>query len=136
MVFWVPYGRGSKPYTPDKHQNRWQGVHPPQNGYDPWPNLQTSSHNPTSSNLSDKMGSAFWLLGRGLWLAQVTVQAEPLRRAFLNSQRLLGLSMEDPTPPLDTPEVVGVSRPGCLKALNQSGASGFPNISPFQFKWQ
>ena len=44
-----------------------------------------------------------------------------------STQRLLRLSMEDPTPPLDTPGIGGwdpVSKPGCLKALNQSGASG------------
>ena len=34
------------------------------------------------------------------------------------TQRLLGLSMEDPTPALDTPEVFGVSKPGCLRAPN------------------
>ena len=48
---------------------------------------------------------------------------------LFTTQRLLGLSMEDPTPPLDTPEVVGVSKPGGLKALNQSGASGHKNRS-------
>ena len=32
----------------------------------------------------------------------------PLADGFVYTQRLLGLSMEDPTPPLDTPEVVGV----------------------------
>ena len=42
-------------------------------------------------------------------------------------QRLLDLSMEDPTPPLDTPEVVG---PGCLKAINQLGASGYHKTRP------
>ena len=35
------------------------------------------------------------------------------------SQRLLGLSMEDPTPPLDC---LGVSKPGYSRALNQSAA--------------
>ena len=40
--------------------------------------------------------------------------------------------MEDPTPPLDTPEVVGVSKPGCLRAQNPSGGFGWGALSK---KW-
>ena len=47
-----------------------------------------------------------------------------MKKVFL-AQRLVGLSMEDPTHPLDTPLTGArdpVSKPGCSKA-NQSGPS-------------
>ena len=42
----------------------------------------------------------------------------------LPPHNLLGLSMEDPTPPLDTPKCLGFSKPGCLRAQTALGASG------------
>ena len=51
----------------------------------------------------------------------------------LTSQRLLALSMEDPTPPLDT-SGWGVSKPGCLRALNTSGASGLSGLAKTSLK--
>ena len=47
----------------------------------------------------------------------------PLLVAVFATQRLLGLSMEDLTPPLDTPDVVGGLKTRRMKTLNHPGAS-------------